>query len=110
MSRFIFSDTPLKGLKVLHRKPIGDSRGYLERIFCSVELQPLLDNRKIAQINLTFTAERGTVRGIHFQHPPHAETKLVSCLRGKVFDVAVDLRRGSPSFLQWYAQELSAEN
>jgi dTDP-4-dehydrorhamnose 3,5-epimerase len=110
MSRFDFIDTPINGLKILQRKPIGDSRGYLERLFCSEELQPLLNERRIVQINRTFTARRGTVRGMHFQLPPHAETKLVSCLRGKVFDVAVDIRRGSPSFLRWHAQELSPEN
>ena len=56
------------------------------------------------------TASRGTVRGMHFQHPPHAETKFVSCLRGEVFDVAVDLRNGSPTFLHWHAEILSADN
>jgi len=56
------------------------------------------------------TARKGTVRGMHFQRPPHAEMKLVSCVRGEVFDVAVDLRRGSPTFLRWHAERLSADN
>lgn len=64
---------------------------------------------RIAQINHSYSAKRGTVRGLHFQYPPHAEIKLVSCVRGRVFDVAVDLRAGSPTFLQWHALELSAE-
>jgi dTDP-4-dehydrorhamnose 3,5-epimerase len=62
------------------------------------------------QINHTLTAKRGTVRGLHFQYPPHAEIKIVSCLHGEVFDVAVDLRQGSPTFLHWHAEILSANN
>jgi dTDP-4-dehydrorhamnose 3,5-epimerase len=108
--RFDILDTPLAGLRMLLRKPIGDSRGYLERLFCTEELQPLASGRHIAQINHTLTAVRGTVRGMHFQHPPHAETKFVSCLRGEVFDVAVDLRHNSPTFLRWHAERLSADN
>lgn len=108
--RFDILDTPLTGLRVLQRKPIGDSRGYLERLFCSEELQSLASGRHIAQINHTMTANRGTVRGMHFQRPPHAEIKFVSCLRGEVFDVAVDLRDNSPTFLLWHAEVLSADN
>lgn len=109
-SRFDIFDTQLKGLKLIQRKPIGDSRGYLERLFCADELQALIPGKGIVQINHTMTAKRGTVRGMHFQHPPHAETKFVSCLRGEVFDAVVDLRRGSPTFLQWHAEVLSAAN
>ncbi len=109
-ARFDLLDTPLSGLRVLQRKPIGDSRGYLERLFCNDELQGLAPGKPIAQINHTWTAKRGTVRGMHFQHPPHAEIKFVSCLRGEVFDVAVDLRHNSPTFLRWHAELLSADN
>jgi dTDP-4-dehydrorhamnose 3,5-epimerase len=109
-NRFDILETPLAGLRLLQRKPIGDSRGYLERIFCAEELQSLAPGKHIAQINHTFTASRGTVRGMHFQHPPHAEIKFVNCLRGEVFDVAVDLRHNSPTFLQWHAEVLSAKN
>lgn len=108
--RFDIRDTPLAGLRILQRKPIGDSRGYLERLFCADELQALAPGRHIAQINHTLTASRGTVRGMHFQRPPYAEIKFVSCLRGEVFDVAVDLRDNSPTFLQWHAEVLSANN
>jgi dTDP-4-dehydrorhamnose 3,5-epimerase len=101
---------PITGLHILQRKPIGDSRGYLERLFCKDELQTLLPGKRIEQVNHTLTTNRGTVRGLHFQYPPHAETKLVHCLRGEVFDVAVDLRRDSPTFLHWHAEVLSAEN
>jgi dTDP-4-dehydrorhamnose 3,5-epimerase len=100
----------LQGLKLIQRNPIGDHRGYLERMFCEEELQSLIPGRSIVQINHTLTAKRGTVRGLHFQYPPHAETKIVSCLRGEVFDVAVDLRHGSPTFLHWHAEILSADN
>lgn len=109
-TRFNIAPTPFQGLQVLQRKPLGDNRGYLERLFCTEELQTLLSGKPIVQINHTLTAKLGTVRGMHFQHPPHAETKFVMCLRGEVFDVAVDLRRGSPSFLQWHGEVLSADN
>lgn len=109
-NRFDILDTQLLGLKLIQRKPIGDSRGYLERIFCADDLQALISGKRIVQINHTLTARHGTVRGLHFQHPPHAETKFVSCLRGEVFDVAVDLRQGSPTFLRWHAEILSAGN
>lgn len=108
--RFDILATPIAGLHVLQRKPTGDERGYLERLFCAEELQALVTGKRIAQVNHTLTVRRGTVRGLHFQHPPHAETKFVHCLRGEVFDVAVDLRRGSPTFLRWHAEVLSAAN
>lgn len=109
-NRFDIHDTPLEGLKLVHRKPIGDNRGYFERMFCAEEFQELIPNKNIVQINHTLTTKRGTVRGLHFQHPPHAEIKFVSCLRGEVFDVAVDLRRGSSTFLHWNAVILSRDN
>jgi dTDP-4-dehydrorhamnose 3,5-epimerase len=108
--RFNILDTPLVGLHVLQRKPVGDERGYLERLFCTEELQPIMCGKSIVQINHTLTANQGTVRGMHFQYPPYAETKLISCLRGEVFDVAVDMRRNSATFLHWHAEKLSADN
>ena len=109
-TRFEILETPLFGLLLLQRKPMSDSRGYLERLFCAEELQTLAPGKTIAQINHTLTVSSGTVRGMHLQHPPHAETKFVSCLRGAVFDVAVDVRHNSPTFLQWHAEVLSANN
>src|SRR5690606_7729794 len=103
-SRFDIQATPFPGLSIVIRKPLGDSRGYLERMFCVEELQDVLGDRRIVQINHTLTQVEGTVRGMHFQYAPHAETKFVSCLRGAVFDVAVDLRKGSPTFLNWHAE------
>lgn len=109
-ARFETATTPLAGLTVLKRKPLADARGFLERLYCASELQPFLGERPVLQINRTLTSARGTVRGMHFQRAPHAETKVVSCLRGAVLDIAVDVRRGSPTFLQWHAEELTASN
>jgi len=108
--RFKIIAAPISGLYILQRKPIGDNRGYLERLFSAEELHPLIHDKNIVQINHTLTSRRGTVRGMHFQYPPHAEVKFVSCLRGEVFDVAVDLRHGSDTFLHWYAELLSDTN
>lgn len=110
MNRFSVTDLPLAGLKCVERHKFGDSRGFLSRLFCAEELAEAGWVKPVVQINQTVTAREGTVRGMHFQHPPHAEMKLVSCLRGAVWDVAVDLRRDSPTFLRWHAEELSAEN
>ena len=109
-SRFDLLDTPLANLTVLLRKPLGDARGYLERLYCFHELSDLLNGKSIMQINHTLTTNAGTIRGMHFQYPPYADTKLVSCTKGEVFDVAVDIRRGSPTFLKWHAEILSASN
>lgn len=100
-------DTPLDDLKVVQSTPHHDERGAFVRLFCVRELQSLLGPRTIAQINHSTTSRAGAVRGMHFQYPPHAELKMVRCLRGRVWDVAVDLRAGSPTFLQWYAHELT---
>lgn len=110
MSRFQLIDTPLSGLKVIQRLPRGDHRGFFSRFFCAEELHEAGFNTHISQINHTLTHDIGTVRGLHYQVPPHAEIKLVSCLRGEILDVAVDLRANSPTFLQWHAEVISAEN
>jgi dTDP-4-dehydrorhamnose 3,5-epimerase len=110
MSRFDVHQTRLKDLVVIHRQVIGDERGFLARLFCSQELADAGWYWPIQQINHTATAAKGTVRGLHYQVPPKAEAKLVSCIRGAVWDLAVDMRHGSPTFLQWHAEEISAEN
>lgn len=110
MSRFTVVDLPLAGLKRVERQNLGDARGFLSRLFCAEELAAAGWTKPVAQINQTVTARRGTVRGMHFQNPPHAEMKLVTCLHGVIWDVAVDLRAGSPTFLRWHAEELSAAN
>jgi dTDP-4-dehydrorhamnose 3,5-epimerase len=110
MSRLILQNLPLSGLIRVERHSIGDSRGCFSRLFCAEELSAAGWNKPIAQINHSYSAKKGTVRGMHFQRPPHAEMKLVSCIRGEVWDVAVDLRVGSSTFLHWHAERLSAEN
>ena len=109
-SRFDIKDTPLQGLKIINRKPLGDNRGYLERLFCQNDLTDILKGQTIAQINHTLTEKIGTLRGMHFQLPPYAETKFVQCLKGEVYDVAVDIRTDSPTFLSYHAEILSAAN
>jgi dTDP-4-dehydrorhamnose 3,5-epimerase len=103
-------DTPIADLFVVETNSLIDDRGAFGRFFCDKELAPIIGNRNIVQINHSRTSAVGTIRGMHFQYPPHAEMKLVRCLKGKVWDVAVDLRPTSHNFKQWYAQELSANN
>lgn len=110
MSRFRVIDTPLQALKIVERSRVEDDRGFLSRLFCADELAGAGWSGRVAQVNHTLTRREGTVRGLHFQQPPHAELKLVSCLRGEIWDVAVDLRRGSATFLKWFALRLSAGN
>ena len=110
MKRLAIADLPLAGLKRIERQRLGDARGFLSRLFCAEELAAAGWVKPVAQINQTVTAKRGTVRGLHFQNSPHAEMKLVSCLRGEVWDVAVDIRAGSKTFLHWHAERLSADN
>ena len=102
--------TPTVDLVVAESKPFKDERGAFARLFCDQELSSLIGQRKIVQINHSCTEVVGAVRGLHFQYAPHAEMKLVRCLKGKVWDVAVDLRPQSPSYKRWYAQELSPQN
>ncbi|WP_275788456.1 dTDP-4-dehydrorhamnose 3,5-epimerase family protein [Pararhizobium gei] len=108
--RFEAVETPLQGLLVLTRKAVTDDRGFLSRLFCDEDLRAFGWQGRLAQLNETGTVHRGTVRGMHFQRPPHAEIKLVTCTRGRILDVAVDIREDSPTFLQHVAVELSEEN
>ncbi|TXI73711.1 MAG: dTDP-4-keto-6-deoxy-D-glucose epimerase [Limnohabitans sp.] len=110
MSRFTCQVLPLPGLVRVQRQPRADARGLFERLFCSDELAAAGWLQPVAQINRSITLQRGTVRGLHYQRMPHAEMKLVSCLHGEVWDVAVDLRPESPTFLRWHAEVLSPDN
>ena len=102
--------TGIAGVFVAKTNALQDSRGAFARLFCQTELADALAGRIIRQINHSRTASVGAVRGMHFQFAPHAEMKMVRCLKGRVWDVAVDLREGSPTFLQYHAQEISAAN
>ena len=110
MARFDFLPTPIGGLTIVQRQQLEDRRGFLSRFYCAEDFKVCGFHKPIAQINHTLTRCKGAVRGMHFQYPPHAEIKLVSCLHGEVFDVAVDLRKNSPSFLQWHGVVLSEVN
>ena len=110
MNRFNVSNLPLAGLKLLQRQRQGDNRGFLTRLYCADELFSAGWRRPLAQINYTNTVRCGTVRGMHYQLPPHAEMKLVTCVRGEVWDVAIDLRVDSSTFLNWHAEILSSVN
>ncbi len=110
MSRFDRISTPIAGLTVVERQRRGDDRGFFSRFFCREALADFGGDGKIAQINHTLTQAAGTIRGLHFQQAPHDEAKFVSCLSGAVFDVAVDLRPDSATYLQWHGEVLSADN
>lgn len=110
MSRFQIQATGLPGLNIVTRSQQGDARGFLSRLFCAQDLSVAGWHVPIAQINQTFTAHKGTLRGMHYQNVPHAEIKLVQCLQGEIWDVAVDLRPASPTYLQSHGERLSADN
>lgn len=110
MKHLIVRATPIPGVLVIKRQSFCDKRGSFQRLFCLKELSDFIGNREIRQINQTKTENKGTVRGIHFQYPPHAELKYVSCLQGEIWDVAVDLRAGSPTFLRHFGIALTASN
>lgn len=99
--------TAIDGVHILESEPVRDSRGSFSRLYCERELDAVIGRRQVVQINHSLTRAVGAVRGLHYQRAPHAEMKVVRCLRGRVFDVAVDLRHGSPTFLRWVSCELS---
>ncbi|MEZ5618810.1 MAG: dTDP-4-dehydrorhamnose 3,5-epimerase [Rhodocyclaceae bacterium] len=101
-----FTPLSLDGSVIIELEPIGDERGSFTRTFCEREFISNGLNSKVAQRNLSFNKQRGTLRGLHYQAPPHAEAKLIRCTRGAVFDVIVDLRPWSPRFLEWFGIEL----
>ncbi|MFT7668028.1 MAG: dTDP-4-dehydrorhamnose 3,5-epimerase [Planctomycetota bacterium] len=105
-SMISIENLPLAGAAQLHSTGKPDSRGWFSRWFCQEELSELNGGRAIEQINSSFTSKQGTLRGVHFQVAPHAEDKLVRCIAGRVYDVMVDLRKGSLTFGQWHAVTL----
>lgn len=107
---FELEKTPIEGLVSFVRSPRKDERGSFERLFCCDELTDFGIAFDIKQMNRSITKQQGAVRGLHFQRPPFAEGKLITCLSGHVFDVAVDLRNGSPTLGQWHGFDLSAQS
>ena len=110
VSRLRVTDLPIAGLKLVERFHLSDERGCFSSLYDRDELALAGWIGSVVQVNHSHTPLRGTVRGLHYQRPPKAEIKLASCLRGEVWDVVVDIRRGSPTFLRAHVECLSAEN
>lgn len=102
--------TPLQGAMILEPERLADERGFFARSWCRDDFRAHGLDPSLAQMNLSFNEKRGTLRGLHFQHHPHAEVKVVRCTRGRVLDVIVDLRTESPTFRQWFSVELTGDN
>jgi dTDP-4-dehydrorhamnose 3,5-epimerase len=106
----ILTETKLPGAFVIDLKKIEDDRGFFAYMWCAKQTAERGLAAKIAQVKLSYNKQRGTLRGMHLQTPPAAECKVVRCIRGALWDVIVDLRDGSPTYLQHFAVELSADN
>lgn len=106
----IFTPTSLAGSYVIDLEPFSDERGWFARFYCKNEFQQIGHQQEWVQLNHSFTTHMGTVRGMHFQLPPFREIKMVRCIAGRIFDVIVDIRKDSPTFLKWTGVELSAAN
>lgn len=106
----ILKKTKFDGLFVIEPEAKTDERGYFARTFCQEEFAGSEIDFNIVQINHSFTNKKGTIRGMHFQKEPNAEDKMVQCIRGAIYDVAMDLRADSPTYGKWLAEELNEEN
>ncbi len=106
----IFTETKLKGAFIIEAERLEDERGFFARTWCQREFAKHGLNARLAQCSVSFNRKRGTLRGMHYQIAPHEETKVVSCIKGAVYDVIIDLRRDSPTFTQWLAVELTCDN
>lgn len=103
-------NTHIEDLRIIQSEYLQDNRGLFSRFFCAKELESILNGRKIAQINYSLTYNLGAIRGMHYQNKPYSEIKIIRCLKGRVYDVAVDLRKSSPTFLKWHSIELTPES
>jgi dTDP-4-dehydrorhamnose 3,5-epimerase len=106
----IFTPAPLNGCYVIEIEPSGDKRGWFARTYCKKEFEQIGHEKEWVQLNHSFTSQKGTIRGMHYQLPPHSEIKMVRCIAGAVYDVVIDVRKHSTTFLQWFGTEISAEN
>ena len=102
-----FVETALPGVWVIEFEPVGDERGWFARTFDVAEFEARGLDAQVVQCNASFNSQRGTLRGMHYQAEPHGEQKLIRCVRGAIFDVALDLRPESPEFCRWHAVELT---
>jgi dTDP-4-dehydrorhamnose 3,5-epimerase len=105
-----FTETPIRGAYLIDIEPVEDERGFFARTYDADELRRRGLDARVAQCSVSFSARRGTLRGMHYQRAPHSETKLVRCTRGAIYDVVIDLRPSSPSFKQWFGAELTARS
>lgn len=106
----IFSPAPLAGSYTIELTPFTDQRGWFARFYCKEEFAQIGHDKEWLQLNHSFTVKQGAIRGMHYQVHPYREIKLVRCIAGAVYDVIIDLRKDSPTFLQWFGVELSADN
>jgi len=106
----IFTETKIKGAFLIEPELITDERGFFARSFCKEEFQKHGLEIDIVQCNLSYNKKKGTLRGMHYQVPPFEEVKIVSCTKGSIYDVVVDLRRGSATYRNWHAVEISADS
>ena len=106
----IITETQLKGAFVIELETFEDVRGFFARAWSDREFEAFGLDARFVESNISFNEKKGTLRGMHYQLPPYDQTKLVRCTRGSIYDVIIDLRPGSPTFKQWFAQELSAQN
>lgn len=104
------TDTPLKGAFLIEIDKIGDERGFFGRSWCKKEMKEAGLNSDIAQINTSLSKMKGTLRGLHFQVEPYQECKMIRCTKGAIFDMIIDIRSGSPTFLKWFGIELNEHN
>ena len=104
----IFTETPLLGAYVIEIEKHEDERGFFARSWCAQEFSSRGLDSRLVQCNISFNERKGTLRGLHYQLPPHGEVKLVRCTRGAIYDVIVDLMADSPTFLKWFKVELTA--
>jgi len=105
-----FTETKLKGAYIIEIEPMEDERGFFARSFCKEEFEKLGLNSEIVQCNVSYNKKAGTLRGMHFQRKPYCETKIVSCIKGAIYDVIIDLRENSETFCKWEAVELTGNN
>ena len=105
-----FNETKIKGLYTAELNPIRDHRGFFSRLYCDEAIKEAGIKKPVKQINHSLTSAVGAIRGMHYQNPPHAEIKMVRCISGEVYDVAIDLRKDSDTFLQWHGEYLNSKN
>lgn len=106
----IFTETDLQGAFVIEPEKLEDGRGFFARTFCQKEFEACGINSRLVQCSISFNRTKGALRGMHYQAPPHEEARLISCVKGAIYDVVIDLRPGSPTYCHWFAVELSSEN